>query len=165
MLSNKWLYLWKCFVLNRVCKDDNDDWGDYVSQSENPAIGVLPPGMITNEEDLMVDQRLVEGLRINLQYRAVPEGVWKLFKANYGGGPEIVRESMDIYSREVVQPLQTPNTNYDAFGQKIGLLVDKIVKGKKIKVKESSMDNSSLTIMEQVLVEEEYLPPFNCLTE
>ena len=104
IISNKWLYLWKCFVLNRLCPDD-EDWGAYVAQSENPAIGILPPGMISNEEDLMVqgEKRLVEGLRINLHYRAIPESVWKIFKANYGGGPEIVRESMDIYSREVVR--------------------------------------------------------------
>jgi len=184
MISNKWLYLWKCFVLNRLCTasaEDDDDWSDYVDQSENPAIGILPPGMISNEEDLMVteEKKLLEGLRINLHYRALPECVWKIFKANYGGGPEIIRESMDIYSREVVngrlvakqqsktgQGLgSTPNPKHDAFGQQIGLMVEKIEKGKGIKVEESSMDNSSLTIMEQVLVEEEFLPRFSCLAE
>ena len=87
----------------------------------------------------MIEKKLVEGLRINLHYRAIPESVWKIFKANYGGGPEIVRESMDIYSREVVsyrlmarQSTKTPNPDYAVFGQKIGLLVDKIEKDKGI---------------------------------
>jgi hypothetical protein len=50
--------MWKCFILNKVCdqnedlSDDNDDWTNYIRMSGNNQIGILPPGMISNEEDL-----------------------------------------------------------------------------------------------------------------
>lgn len=65
--------------------------------------------MISNDEDLLSvelgqhpkQKKLAEGLRINIHYRAIPESVWKILSTNYGGGPAIVRESIDIYSREI----------------------------------------------------------------
>jgi len=58
MISNKWLYLWKCFILDKVCSQSTSKviekigWEELVELSDNPVVGVLPPGMITNEEDL-----------------------------------------------------------------------------------------------------------------
>lgn len=52
------MYMWKCFILDKVCSQstskiaDELDWAEQVELSDNPDIGVLPPGMITNEEDL-----------------------------------------------------------------------------------------------------------------
>lgn len=58
MISNKWLYLWKCFILNKICEqkedlsEENEDWSQSLVRSLNPVVGILPPGMISNEEDL-----------------------------------------------------------------------------------------------------------------
>ena len=55
IISNKWLYKWKCFVQNQVTLNnffDNDEWAASISISNNSEIGILPPGLISNEEDL-----------------------------------------------------------------------------------------------------------------
>lgn len=55
IISNKWLYKWKCFIQNQVTLNnffDNDDWAASISISNNSEIGILPPGLISNEEDL-----------------------------------------------------------------------------------------------------------------
>ena len=55
IISNKWLYKWKCFIQNQVTLNnffDNEDWAASISISTNSDIGVLPPGLISNEEDL-----------------------------------------------------------------------------------------------------------------
>lgn len=39
-------------------------------------------------------------MRINIHYKAVTEHVWQILQKNYGGGPAIVREAVDIYAKE-----------------------------------------------------------------
>jgi len=55
--SNKWLYKWKSFITNQVTLNnffDNEEWAASVNMSLNPDIGVLPPGIISNEEDFFI---------------------------------------------------------------------------------------------------------------
>ena len=62
IISNKWLYKWKCFIQNQVTLNnffDNDEWAASISISNNSEIGILPPGLISNEEDLF--EEIVEG--------------------------------------------------------------------------------------------------------
>ena len=126
MISNKWLYKWKSFVQNQVTLNnffDNEEWAASVEISPNKKIGVLPPGMISNEEDFFIQQgpsqnvqvdqqvaqeakqpELKQGLRVNINYRAVNPNVWYLFYTNYGGAstvPTLAREAIDIYSRDM----------------------------------------------------------------
>ena len=57
MVSNKWLYKWKSFITNQVTLNnffDNEEWAASVNISSNPDVGVLPPGLISNEEDFFV---------------------------------------------------------------------------------------------------------------
>ena len=126
MVSNKWLYKWKCFMQNEVTLNslfDNEEWAASISLSTNSEIGVLPPGLISNEEDLFSDaqeapevhlpEEVIAGkaikkdLRVNIDYRAVNPFVWYLFFVNYGGvmgsaqAPQLPREAIDIYSRDM----------------------------------------------------------------
>jgi len=51
LVSNKWLYNWKCFIQNRVTLNhvfDNKSWAKHINKSENLDVGILPPGPITN---------------------------------------------------------------------------------------------------------------------
>jgi|688.fasta_scaffold714584_1 hypothetical protein len=50
--------------------------------------------------------KLKEGLRVNIHYRAVNPSVWYVLQRNYGGGPVIAREAVDIYSRDMAQHLK-----------------------------------------------------------
>jgi DUSP domain len=113
LVSNKWLYEWKCFIQNRISLNqlfDNKSWTKRVRKSENLDIGVLPPGPITNQQDLFTQialedgtcrLQLKQGLRVNIHYRAVNANVWLVLQRNYGGGPAIAREALDIYSKDV----------------------------------------------------------------
>ena len=52
LVSNKWLYNWRCFIQNKVTLNslfDNKKWARKVSKSINLDIGVLPPGPVTNQ--------------------------------------------------------------------------------------------------------------------
>lgn len=83
---------------------------------------MLPPGLISNEEDLFAEadtsaldqdfvvipgKALKKDLRVNINYRAVNPFVWYFFFVNYGGmagstqAPCLPRESIDIYSRDM----------------------------------------------------------------
>mmetsp|Transcript_22943 Transcript_22943/g.35362 ORF Transcript_22943/g.35362 Transcript_22943/m.35362 type:complete len:93 (+) Transcript_22943:1583-1861(+) len=46
IVSNEWLFKWKCFVSNKISSSASQSLRDRVVQSENPSIGVLPPGPI-----------------------------------------------------------------------------------------------------------------------
>jgi len=118
-VSNKWLYRWRCFIQNNISLNslfDNKHWVKSVEQSENPEIGILPPGPITNEQDFYIQtysldghesqQTLREGLRVNIHYRAVNPKVWYILYHNYGGGPPVAREAIDVYSRDMAQHLK-----------------------------------------------------------
>lgn len=103
---------------------DNEEWAASINLSQDQDIGVLPPGLISNEEDFFIlrgpenEQREVQkqvsssskdlalkpGLRVNINYRAVNPNVWYLFYTNYGGQatvPQLPREAIDIYSRDM----------------------------------------------------------------
>ena len=126
IVSNKWLYKWKCFIQNEVTLNnffDNEEWAASIDVSQNENIGVLPPGQITNREDLLIDEdrsdfvlinnkdglygkdlKVKPGMQININYRAVKPFVWYLFYINYGGNacvPQLPRESIDIYSKDL----------------------------------------------------------------
>ena len=63
IVSNKWLYKWKCFIQNSVTLNnffDNEEWAASISISTNSDIGVLPPGLISNDEDLLQDENSSE---------------------------------------------------------------------------------------------------------
>jgi hypothetical protein len=51
-----------------------------------------------------------EGLELNKEYRGVNKEVWQIFHRMYAGGPIIVREELDIYSRDLSKELG-PNRN------------------------------------------------------
>ena len=57
-ISVKWLYKWKCFVLNTP--------SPLVEMAPNHLVGVLPPGPIANEHDLFENGKIKGDLRINL---------------------------------------------------------------------------------------------------
>ena len=40
------------------------------------------------------------GLELNKHYRGVNKEVWVLLQKIYGGGPAIVRDKLDIYSKD-----------------------------------------------------------------
>jgi hypothetical protein len=113
LVSNKWIYRWKCFIQNKVTLNhlfDNKTWAKHIKKSENLDIGVLPPGPITNQQDLFTQIALEDGtcrlqlkpnLHINIHYRAVNANVWYVLQRNYGGGPIIAREALDIYSKDM----------------------------------------------------------------
>jgi hypothetical protein len=114
LVSNKWLYEWKCFVQNKITLNqlfDNKSWAKHIRKSENLDIGILPPGPVSNQQDLFVEiivdgrcqLKLREGLRVNIHYRAVNPNVWHILQRNYGGGPAIAREALDIYSKDLGQ--------------------------------------------------------------
>lgn len=85
---------------------DNEEWAASISLSNNSEIGVLPPGLISNEEDLFEEisgdsgaqdlpqecngvipsgKTIKKDLRVNINYRAVNPYVWYIFYVNYGG--------------------------------------------------------------------------------
>eukprot|EP00826_Nyctotherus_ovalis_P058859 TRINITY_DN8131_c0_g1_i6.p2 TRINITY_DN8131_c0_g1~~TRINITY_DN8131_c0_g1_i6.p2 ORF type:complete len:209 (+),score=51.85 TRINITY_DN8131_c0_g1_i6:953-1579(+) len=56
LISSNWLLKWKAFIFNKPCK--------YSQVSVNPAIGVLPPGPITNNTLYLKDKTtLKDGLQ------------------------------------------------------------------------------------------------------
>ena len=80
--------------------------------SENKDIGVLPPGPIYNDsfftrghksesQENPEPETIKNGLELNKDYRGVNFEVWNLLQKIYGGGPLIVREDLDIYSRDI----------------------------------------------------------------
>ena len=58
---------------------------------------------------MVAGKRLKKDLRVNINYRAVNPYVWYLFSVNYGGQagsaqvPQLPREAIDIYSRDMSQ--------------------------------------------------------------
>jgi len=66
----------------------------------------LPPGPISNYTLLAKSKnnevQVKPNLKINEDYRGVNKYVWDMLYRHYGGGPVIVRESLDIYSHEPI---------------------------------------------------------------
>ena len=84
--------------------------------------------------------------------------VWKVLSATYGGGTKIVRESMDIYSKRV-----SSQNSESKYKEKLFLLVSKLEKAYKRRAPEEAPSLENLSIMEQVLVEDDNLPRHTCL--
>ena len=116
MISNDWLYRWKCFVSNKVSSQSaspsSEDQAKFMRRSANQRLGFLPPGPISNEclfIKVSSDQspalpnniEVKQGLQLNKDYRGVNRDVWQLFHRIYGGGPLVVREELDIYSTDI----------------------------------------------------------------
>ncbi len=101
MVSAEWLSQWKSFISNKVKQGQ----ADTIRMSENPAVGVLPPGPISNHTLFASikesSSELKSDLQLNTDYRGVNREVWQIFQSLYGGGPTIVRESLDIYSKDL----------------------------------------------------------------
>ena len=81
-----------------------------VTISDNPAIGVLPPGPISNDDLIEGEDSIPSELRINIHYKAVSARVWFILHQAYQGGPVLCRESIDIYSKELVPPFFNPKS-------------------------------------------------------
>jgi len=47
------------------------------------------------------NSELKPNLKLNQDYRGVNKEVWQIFQSLYGGGPTIVRETLDIYSKDL----------------------------------------------------------------
>ena len=76
MINNTWLDSWKAFIG-----------------------GGEKPGPLSNHELLEDDGVTVkEGLKKAKEYRGLNKSEWEVFFGAYGGGPEIIREGVDIYS-------------------------------------------------------------------
>ena len=71
---------------------DNEEWAASISLSCNSEIGVLPPDLISNEEDLFEEapenirsdalipgKALKKDMRLNIDYKAVNAMVWYIF--------------------------------------------------------------------------------------
>ena len=112
MISSEWLSQWKSFISNKASSLSKDQvaapFKARLRVSENPRVGILPPGPISND-DLYVKMhdgkefvlQFRDDLVQNKDYRGVNREVWQIFHRMYGGGPIIVREDLDIYSRDL----------------------------------------------------------------
>jgi hypothetical protein len=67
---------------------------------QNPSKGEASPGPST--------LRIKRGLQLNKDYRGVNREVWTIFHKMYGGGPVLVREDLDIYSKDLSNDLNKP---------------------------------------------------------
>lgn len=95
LINTDWITQWKCFVFNKSSPFPKQN-------SPNKAIGVLPPGQISNHE-LFIDPlnpvTLRSQLKVVANYRGVNQSVWKAYFKFYGGGPVIVRSKLNIYEK------------------------------------------------------------------
>mmetsp|Transcript_30083 Transcript_30083/g.53338 ORF Transcript_30083/g.53338 Transcript_30083/m.53338 type:complete len:490 (+) Transcript_30083:15-1484(+) len=93
LINAEWITQWKSFVFNKPSSFPEQN-------SSNKAVGVLPPGPISNHK-LFTDPRNPVVLRPQLKvvnnYRGVNEKVWKAYFKFYGGGPVITRRKLNIY--------------------------------------------------------------------
>ena len=70
----------------------------------NPEVGILDPGPITNNLLLDENNKPLNGLSRGKQYRGVNKYVWQQLYNTYGGGPVIKRGEINIYSEEYREP-------------------------------------------------------------
>ena len=107
MISADWLLQWKCYIANKVsssAKKQCPNIEKLLRYSENPKIGILPPGPISNY-NLQIRKNnkefeLKPNLILNNDYRGVNKQVWDIFYKMYGGGPVFIRSTVDIYGPE-----------------------------------------------------------------
>ena len=69
--------------------------------STNKEVGILPPGPINNKIFFDSQGQIRKGLELNKDYRGVNIDVWKLLQNIYKGGPMVVRQENDIYSKDL----------------------------------------------------------------
>jgi len=72
-------------------------WRQYTAEGSIAA----PPGPVSNEVLLGPDGTPRKGLRKVDHYRGVNEQVWNIFQDFHGGGPEIRRREINLYSTDV----------------------------------------------------------------
>jgi len=81
LISCEWLSQWLNFIKNDL---------------------VDPPGPISNDHLLKADGTPKEGLRRGVDFRGVTPQVWQYFHSIYGGGPPIIRRTINIYDEPIV---------------------------------------------------------------
>jgi len=82
IISNTWLDNWKCFINKAGAR----------------------PGPIRNNDLLDNNKQPKQGLEKVVHYRGLDEREWKIFHQVYGGGPVIIRKTVDIYDEPVILP-------------------------------------------------------------
>lgn len=85
-------------------------WKEYMQPSPSQLTGILLPPPIDNSILLTEDGLPKPNLMKTTHYRAVNRHVWAVFQTLYGGGPEILRNRLDIYAAPVTEKLcSTPD--------------------------------------------------------
>jgi hypothetical protein len=77
-------------------------WHDYVGDTTG---AIEPPGPISNAADLLLasDQKTPKPKLVKRDdYRGVVKEVWDHFQSIYGGGPALVRRTLDLYAMDEV---------------------------------------------------------------
>ena len=87
IINADWVSDWKNFVFNRPSRP-----GLIL-----PDIGALPPGPINNNTLLKDNGEVKMKLKPAVHYRGVNKKVWEAYMFIYGGGPQIVRKTLNIY--------------------------------------------------------------------
>lgn len=90
-----------------ICADWLVRWGQFKSGADPP------PGPISNDR-LIVDGQPRPNLVRGTHYRGVNRRVWGYFHHIYGGGPTIVRKSINIYAAPVVTPVDSESVDAPA---------------------------------------------------
>jgi len=57
------------------------------------------------------DFQIRPNLTINVEYRGVNKEVWELLSKFYGGGPPIIRDSLNIYGKDMTKEANIKNRN------------------------------------------------------
>lgn len=91
LMSEWWLARWRAFI--------NND-----GHSDGTGRGILPPGPIDNARLLDKAGKPLKNLRATTHYRGVNSNVWQFLTRIYGGGPELRRKEIDIYSPSIPVP-------------------------------------------------------------
>mmetsp|Transcript_9811 Transcript_9811/g.11308 ORF Transcript_9811/g.11308 Transcript_9811/m.11308 type:complete len:226 (-) Transcript_9811:26-703(-) len=86
LISTHWVTQWRNFVQNNQPKTGRGTW-----------LGVPPPGEVDNSVLLDKNGNPKKNLKLALHYRGINKKVWDFFISSYGGGPVIVRHSLNIY--------------------------------------------------------------------
>jgi hypothetical protein len=87
LINADWIYNWKSFVFNKPTRQ-----GMNIGEA-----GVYPPGPINNSALLKENGELRLKLKPAVHYRAVNKKVWEAYVLIYGGGPAIIRKTLNIY--------------------------------------------------------------------
>jgi len=72
-----------------------NDWREFINGTR-----MEPPGEICNNI-LLEDGVPKKNLKLKVHYRGINAEVWNYFFNIYGGGPPIIRRTMDIYDEPI----------------------------------------------------------------